>query len=222
MVETQPMKMAAAEALWNSEDPASFSLLTIGDLSQRRDVFAIRLPRLLSLLAYNQLSGRVEGIYDLQQRYEQQYGPGNYIPPVAVSYWTFRVMVGSGFLMLLMILYGLFLAMGEIVDSRPLPLKIFIGLLFLPYVANSAGWLLTELGRYPWVVFGLMKIEQAISPTVPAWSVLISLLGFTLVYGALMVADIYLLTKFARAGVPGEGISPTPVETVPSFVGAQD
>ncbi len=107
MVQTQPMKMAAVEALWNSEDPASFSLFTIGDQANRRDVFSIRIPAVLSLLSYNQLTGRVEGINDLQAAYEQQYGPGNYIPPVIINYWTFRLMVGAGFLMLAIAAYGL-------------------------------------------------------------------------------------------------------------------
>lgn len=223
MVEVQPMKMASAEALYNSEDPASFSLLTIGDLSQRKEVFAIRLPSLLSLLAYNQLGGEVKGINDLQAEYEQVYGPGNYIPPVAVNYWTFRIMVGAGFAMLLLALYALFMVMGEMVETRPAVLRLFMLAMALPYFANTAGWLLTELGRAPWVVFGLMKIENAISPTVSGVEVLISLLGFTLVYGALMAADLYLLSKFARAGVPGPSEIPDRViETPPSLVGAQD
>jgi cytochrome d ubiquinol oxidase subunit I len=224
MVETQPMKMAAAEALWTTEDPASFSLLTIGDLAQRRDVFKIRVPRLLSLLATNQLNGEVKGIFDLQQEYSEMYGPGNYIPPVAVSYWSFRIMVGAGTLLVVLALYALFLVMGDMVETRSLALKIFGVAMFLPYVANTAGWMLTELGRAPWVVFGLMKIEQAVSPTVSSGMVLISLVGFTLVYGALMAADIYLLNKYAKAGVPlvGSDLSAGPQESFPSLVGAQD
>lgn len=81
MVRTQPMKIAAAEALWETEDPASFSLLTIGDLTQTREVFSLRIPKVLSLLAYNQLTGKVRGINDLQDEYIQTYGPGNYSPP---------------------------------------------------------------------------------------------------------------------------------------------
>lgn len=223
MVEVQPMKMAAAEALWNTEDPASFSVLTIGDLSQRRDVFAIRLPRLLSLLAFNQLEGQVEGIFDLQAKYEAKYGPGNYVPPVAITYWSFRIMVGAGFLLLAFALYALFLVMGEMVNSRTRALAIFPWLIALPYLANTFGWLLTELGRAPWVVYGLMKIEDAVSPIVSGGAVLTTLVGFTLVYGALMVANVYLLTKFARAGVPGVGEEPAPEEgALPSLVGAQD
>jgi cytochrome d ubiquinol oxidase subunit I len=225
MVETQPMKMAAAEALWNSMDPASFSLLTIGDLSQRRDVFAIRIPDMLSLLAYNQLTGEVKGIYDLQAEYEQTYGPGNYIPPVAVTYWTFRAMVGAGFLMAAMALYALFMTMGEAVPKTPSRmLKLLPWAMALPYLANSTGWLLTEMGRSPWIVFGLMKIEDGISNTVPAGFVLLSLILFTVVYGALMVADIYLLRKFATAG-PAELpdiATQEQSEAMPPLVGAQD
>jgi cytochrome d ubiquinol oxidase subunit I len=225
MVATQPMKMAAAEALWNSQDPASFSLLTIGDLSQRRDVFAIRIPDLLSLLAYNQLTGKVQGIYDLQAQYEQTYGPGNYIPPVAVTYWTFRAMVGAGFLMAALALYALFMTMGEAVPKTPPRiLKILPWAMALPYLANSTGWLLTEMGRSPWIVFGLMKIEAGVSNMVPAGTVLLSLILFTVVYGALMVADIYLLNKFAKAGPAEttETVADEPGDGMPSLVGAQD
>jgi cytochrome d ubiquinol oxidase subunit I len=221
MVETQPMKMAAAEALWHGQDPASFSLFTLGDLSQRRDIFAIRIPRLLSLLAYNQLYGQVDGIYDLQAKYQQQYGPGNYIPPVAVTYWSFRGMVGAGFAMALLAFYGLFMVMGDMFEHRTRVLQLFIWAIALPYLANTAGWLMTELGRAPWVVFGLMKIEDAVSPTVPAGAVLISLLGFTLVYAALIVADIYLLNKFAREGVKASDEIPGQMgEQFPSLAGA--
>ncbi len=225
MVETQPMKMAAAEALWNSQNPASFSLLTIGDLSQRRDIFAIRVPDLLSLLAYNQLTGEVQGINQLQAQYQQTYGPGNYIPPVAFIYWSFRIMVGAGFLMAALALYALFLTMGEAIPKTPSRiLKILPWAIALPYLANTSGWLLTELGRYPWVVFGLMKIQDGVSNTVPAGFVLLSLILFVVVYGALMVADIYLLRKFAKAGpegLPGDATEEVD-DAMPSLVGAQE
>jgi cytochrome d ubiquinol oxidase subunit I len=224
MVETQPMKMAAAEALWESENPASFSLLTIGDLSQRKDVFSIRIPRLLSLLAYNQLQGKVEGIHNLQATYQDQYGPGNYIPPVATVYWSFRLMVGAGFALLLFALYALFLVMGEVFEQRSKVLPLFTWAIALPYLANTAGWLMTELGRAPWVVFGLMKIEDGLSTTVPGSTVFASLLGYSLIYAILMAADIYLLMKYAKAGPtvsPGEVIKDLP-EGELSIVGAQD
>ena len=223
MVETQPMKMAAAEALWQTEDPASFSLLTIGNLAQQQ-VFAIRIPRVLSLLAYNQLTGAVQGIDNLQAQYTQQYGPGNYIPPVAVTYWSFRLMVGAGFLMAALALYALFMVMGDMFETRPRILKLFIWAMALPYLANTTGWLLTELGRFPWVVYGLMKIEDGRSPVVSGGSVLFSLIVFTVLYGALMVADVYLLQKFAKAGPSSveAGAGTDSGEQFPSLVGAQD
>ncbi|MBE0408605.1 MAG: cytochrome ubiquinol oxidase subunit I [Anaerolineales bacterium] len=223
VAEIQPMKFAAAEALWETEDPASLSILTIGDLTLRREVFSIRIPRLLSLLSFNQLDGEVKGIYDIQSEYELIYGAGNYIPPVAITYWSFRAMVGAGIVLLALSLYALFLVMGEIHDKRYLGLKIFLWAIPLPYLATTSGWILTEVGRYPWVVHGLMRIQDGISPNVPATTVLTSLIIFTLIYAALMVADIYLLTKYARAGVPNET---QPPETISdenlSLVGAQD
>jgi cytochrome bd ubiquinol oxidase subunit I len=222
MVQVQPMKMAAAEALWDTEDPAAMSLFTVGNESERRDVFAIRIPRLLSLLAYNQLDGTVEGINDLQAAYVAQYGPGDYVPPVAISYWSFRIMVGLGFLMLALTAYALFLVMGEQLDSPPRLLFIFPWLILLPYLANTAGWILTEVGRMPWVVFGLIRVEEAISPIVTTGMLWTSLVGFTLLYGVLMVADVYLLRKFARSGagdIPLLRPQTDDSEPIPSIVG---
>ncbi|NMB89973.1 MAG: cytochrome ubiquinol oxidase subunit I [Chloroflexi bacterium] len=200
MVQTQPMKMAAAEALWESEDPASFSLFTFGNEAELRDVFAIRIPGVLSLLSYNRFDGEVKGIRNLQAEYEQAYGTGNYIPPIAISYWSFRIMVGAGFLMFLLGALLLYQTMrNKPVSKLPL-IRFFPLVIALPYLANTAGWMLTEMGRQPWVVFGLMKTADAVSPTVtPAW-ILITLIGFTLVYGVLMLVDVRLLAKYAKAG----------------------
>jgi len=200
MTKIQPMKMAAAEALWESEDPAAMSLFTIGDEANRKDIFAIRIPGLLSFLSYNTFGGEVKGINNLQEEYEQTYGPGDYVPPVAVSYWTFRIMVGAGFLMLILLLYLLYGLFRDRVEYKRL---FYIGLIWaigLPYLANTTGWLFTEMARLPWVVFGVMRIESAVSTVVGSGSILFSLIVFTLLYGALMVADIYLLRKYAVAG----------------------
>jgi cytochrome d ubiquinol oxidase subunit I len=220
MVETQPMKMAAAEALWKTESPASFSLLTIGDLSQREEVFSIRLPRLLCLLAYDNLDCEIKGIYDLQAEFERQFGPGSYIPPVAVIYWSFRFMVGAGFLMIALSLWAIFMVMGELLEQRRRALRVFVWAVPLPYLANSFGWILTEVGRFPWVVYGLMKLDEGVSNIVPSGQVLATLALYTLVYAALIVATIYLFVKYAKAG-PDTPAEP-PVETTPSLVGAQD
>ena len=203
MVQTQPMKMAAAEALWESEDPASFSILTIGDLYEN-EVFSIRLPGVLSLLAYNRLDGEVKGINELQAMYQEQYADrygedADYVPPLALTYWSFRLMVGAGFLMLFGALYGIVLMYYKRVEKTQWFLKALIWAILLPYLANSTGWLLTELGRQPWIVFGLQRVEEAVSPNVSAGMVLFSLITFTLLYAVLIVADVYLLRKFARS-----------------------
>ncbi len=219
MVETQPMKMAAAEGLFKTESPASFSLFTIGDLEGRNEVFAIRLPHMLSMQAYNQLTGEVKGINDLQAEYVAKYGEGDYVPPAWIIYWTFRAMVGAGFLMLALAAYALFLSMGEMLEKSPRFLKFFTLAMVLPYIGTASGWLMTEIGRSPWVVYGLMKAEDGLSPNVTPVMVLISLIGFTLVYGVLMAADIYLMVKNARAGA-GSALPTESATPVPSLVGA--
>jgi cytochrome d ubiquinol oxidase subunit I len=200
MIRIQPMKMAAAEALWDSEDPAAMSLFTIGDEKNREDVFAIKVPGLLSFLAYNTFSGEVRGINQIQKEYEESHGPGNYVPPVAVSYWTFRLMVGAGMVMLLIIGWLLYSLFRDKFEFKPWLWKIIMLSIALPYIANSTGWIFTEMARQPWIVFGVLQTKDAVSPTVGAGAILLSLILFTLVYGALMVADIYLLKKYAVAG----------------------
>lgn len=200
MVRTQPMKVAAAEALWNTEDPAPLSLFTWGDETRQQDVFSFRIPYLLSLLSYNRPYGAVYGIRDLQIEFEQKYGPGNYVPSVFMAYWTFRFMVGIGLLMFAIMIFPLILFIRNKDPHSVRWHKYFPLVLILPYVANSSGWLLTEMGRQPWIVYGLMKTSDAISPNLSLGNVLTTLVGFTLTYAALMGADIYLLQKYARKG----------------------
>jgi len=201
MVKVQPMKVAAAEALWETEDSAGLSVLTIGNESELRDVFAIKIPSLLSLLAYNSFDGEVKGIKNLQKEYEEKYGPGDYIPPVAFTYWMFRIMVGSGTLMLFVILLALFYVIKDRYDFKPWMVKLMFLSISLPYIANSSGWLLAEVGRQPWAVFGLMKVDAAVSNVVTPAEVLVTVIGFTLLYAALMVADVYLMKKYATADI---------------------
>jgi cytochrome d ubiquinol oxidase subunit I len=201
MVRTQPMKMAAAEALWNSEDPADLSLFTISDQAERRDIIDIRVPMMLSLLAYNRLSGEVQGINQLQAQYEQTYGPGDYVPPVMLNYWSFRGMLTAGLLMPVLALFALYLILRRQLDRHRWFLRLLLWAMFLPYLANTAGWILTEVGRQPWIVFSLMRIENAVSPNVGSGTLLFSLLAFAALYGGLMGADLYLLAKHARQGI---------------------
>jgi len=202
MVRVQPMKMAAAEALWESADPAPMSLFTFGNERERRDVYAIKVPGLLSFLAYNRFSGEVRGIKNLQAEYEARYGPGkDYVPPVKWTYWTFRAMVGAGMAMLLLAAWSLLGMLRGSFERSSLLLALLVPAIALPFVANSAGWIFTEIGRAPWIVFGVMRLESGVSPGVSAGEVLFTLVAFTLLYAALMGADLYLLSKFAKAGI---------------------
>jgi cytochrome d ubiquinol oxidase subunit I len=212
MVKVQPMKMAAAEALWETRQPAPLSLLTIGNL-KGEEVFSIRIPAVLSLLACNNLTCRVEGLDQLQAQYQQTYGPGNYKPPVVVAYWSFRGMLTAGMLMILLALIGLYLVLRDRLERFPLFLRVLPWAIALPYLANTSGWMLSEVGRQPWIVFGLMKTQDAVSTAVSSGEVLFSLVILALVYGALIVADVYLLAKYARRGTAEEQ------EPVPALAG---
>jgi cytochrome d ubiquinol oxidase subunit I len=207
LLQNQPMKAASAEALWDTEDPASFSILTIGDLTGKHEVWQIRIPDVLSLLYYNQLSGKVPGINDLQVQFQAKYGPGDYVPLVVFTYWGFRLMVAAGFAMLALAGYALYHVMRNKVGSHIRWLGVFVFAIALPYIANTSGWVLTELGRQPFIVYGLLKTEDAMSPGLTTGMVLFSLIGFAVIYAALMGIDIFLLAKFAKAGPDDEAES---------------
>ena len=112
------------------------------------------------------------------------------------------MMVGAGTLMFLLAAYGLWKVVRKGVPENALYLKLMFWAIALPYIANSAGWIFTEVGRQPWLVFGLQKTIDGVSPAVGVGEVLFSLIAFTLVYGILMVADVVLLKKYAAAGIP--------------------
>jgi cytochrome bd ubiquinol oxidase subunit I len=214
MADTQPMKLAAAEGLWDSESPAGLSMFQIGNEKERESVVNVRIPSLLSFLTYNTPDGLVHGINELQQEYVKRYGPADYVPPaIWLTYWSFRAMVGAGVLMFVLGLIALWLGRSKrLIAARWLLWALAVAL-FLPYVANSTGWMLTELGRQPFIVYGLMRLDQAVSPNVTALELLVSLIGFTLIYGVLAVADVYLLRKFALVSVDGTTESPEPTAT---------
>jgi cytochrome d ubiquinol oxidase subunit I len=200
VMETQPMKMASIEALWNTEKPASFSLITIGDLSGKHLVWQIRIPKLLSLIACNNLTCGVEGVNQVQADYVKKYGPGDYIPLMVVTYWAFRFMFGASLIMVAVGAYALYLMLKNWPQKWMRWIKWLPWAIALPYIANTSGWILTEMGRQPWIVQGLLKTEQGVTPTNTPGMVLFTLLGFVVLYAILMAADVYLLTRFAKAG----------------------
>jgi len=219
MYETQPMKFSSIEAHWETSQPASFSILTIGDLSGKREVWSIRVPGVLSFLACNNFDCEVKGVNDLQAEAVQQYGAGDYIPLMVVTYWTFRIMMTFGFIMTAVTAFFVWANLrGDITKARWM--KWAPSLLILPYLANASGWILTEMGRQPWIVYGLLKVQDAVSPNLTAVDLLISLIGYTVVYGSLAVSMVYLMKKYAIAG-PDAAMHES-VDVAPAIVGSQD
>jgi cytochrome d ubiquinol oxidase subunit I len=200
MTEQQPMKMAAAEALYETKVNAPFSLLTIGTLDQSRPVFQLDIPGVLSFMSTGDVNGVVKGINDLQAQYEQQYGPGDYKPNIPLAYWGFRLMIGFGALATLFALITLWrLRKNELPKGRWF-LPAMISMPFLPILANSFGWIFTETARQPWAVFGLFKTSDGVSPTVGAASVAFTMIVFTLLYGVLAVIEFKLMIRAIKIG----------------------
>jgi cytochrome d ubiquinol oxidase subunit I len=223
MTEVQPMKMAAAEALYRTEAPASFSAFTIGTLDGSREVFAIKLPYLLSFLATGNPTASVQGIDDLQAQYTAQYGPGNYAPIVPVTYWSFRVMVGLGLAAGAIALLVLWSQRRGRTPSNRWLVRASLVLPLLPLGASTAGWLFTEMGRQPWIVFGELLTRNGVSRSVSLTEVLTSFLAFTLIYAVLAVVEGKLLFRYARAGLPPAEPDPdesSGEEDVPALAGA--
>ena len=202
MTEVQPMKMAAAEALYETREGASFSILSIGTPDGSEETFSIRVPRMLSFLATGDFNGKVEGINNLQSAYEAKYGPGDYSPNIAVTYWTFRFMIGIGMFGALIAVWAWWrIRQGKGFSGR-MAWWAAVTVPFMGLFGNSFGWIFTEMGRQPWIVFGLMPTAAGVSPSVSATEVWISMIGFTLVYGLLAVVEIKLLLKYIQAGLP--------------------
>jgi cytochrome d ubiquinol oxidase subunit I len=209
MFEQQPMKMAAAEALCETETGPGLSIFAVGSVSAECDVRTLVIPQGLSLLAQDRLDATIPGVKDIQAQMQEQFGPGDYRPNLVVAYWGFR----------LMIFFGALAAFGAVVaffftrKGRHLPqwkwlsgATIFI--ITTPFLGNAFGWIFTEMGRQPWVVVpnpdGLPEVRlltaDAVSGAVTSTTVWISLIGFTLVYGALAVVEIVLLSRYVKAG----------------------
>lgn len=191
----QPMKMAAAEALWETQKPASLSLFSLIDEKNQRNTFEISIPKLLSFLDYGDFTSEVKGIRELQSMLEEELGPGNYIPPVTLLFWSFRTMVGLGMLMLLVLGAAFLLQRKGKLPDRPWLLKALVLLLPVPYLCNINGWILTEVGRQPWLVYKVLRTEAGISGSVSYGMVLASLIGFLLIYLVLTGVNLFLMRK---------------------------
>ncbi|TCN37568.1 cytochrome d ubiquinol oxidase subunit I [Kribbella orskensis] len=200
MTEVQPMKMAAAEALYQTEKPASFSIFTIGTLDGSREIYSLKVPYLLSFLATGHFEDEVKGINSLQEAYEQLYGPGSYHPNIPLTYWTFRLMIGVGMASAVIAVWLLWTTRRGRAPAGWLA-WVALPLPLLPLAANSFGWIFTETGRQPWLVFGLLPTAAGVSPGTTTSEVLTSMIGFTLLYGALAVVEVKLMFRAIRAGL---------------------
>jgi cytochrome d ubiquinol oxidase subunit I len=209
LIVAQPMKMAAAEALWKTSPlHAPWTLFSIFNPVTGHAWFSIKIPDLLSILAYNRFSGRVLGITVLQHLYVHRYGPGFYVPPVLVTFWSFRIMILIGFLMAFVAIWGVWLMHKGRLLQNSRYLRMMVWAIGLPSLANIMGWVMTEVGRQPWIVFGLQRTVDGISPTVSATEVWITLIGFFVLYTIMGIVEVSLLIKFVRLGPEAEEPEP--------------
>ena len=196
----QPMKIAAAEALWNTcPSHCSFSAFQIGggnnDMTPTQ---IINIPSLLSILATNSPNGEVLGMNQLNAQYQKEFGPGNYEPNVFIQYWSMRVMAYLATLIALFAVWGGWLLYRRKLGHAKWFLRIAPWVVVVPFLMNTAGWLLTENGRQPWIVQGLMKTANGVSPSVTATDIWISIVVFLVIFVALGVADSWLMIRYGR------------------------
>ncbi|WP_328582819.1 cytochrome ubiquinol oxidase subunit I [Streptomyces sp. NBC_00370] len=227
MFKQQPMKMAAAEALWDGQKPAPFSLFAYGDVEKGHNTVEFEIPGLLSFLANDNFTSYVPGINDVNKAEQQKFGPGDYRPNIPVQYWSFRLMIGFGMTSFAVGAAGLWLTRRKFLlparlrtgeDEVP-NLVLFrnkalgprlsgwywitaLGTIGFPLISTSFGWIFTETGRQPWVVYGVLRTADAVSPSVSQGEVLTSLIVFTLLYAVLAVVEVKLLVKYIKAGPP--------------------
>lgn len=213
LMDSQPMKMAASEALWDdSEDPAAWTILAIGDQQEEKNTWNIDLPFALSYLAYGEFSGSVEGMKTLQAKYEEKYGEGvDYIPPVWPVFWSFRIMAGFGGVMLVLSILGLWFGNRRkgILATPTWFLRTMMFAMAAPFIANTAGWIMTEIGRQPWTVFGYYTTAQSVSPNVSMGQLLFSTISFSTAYIILAIIMIYMVARVAKQG-------PSIIDTTPT------
>jgi cytochrome bd ubiquinol oxidase subunit I len=212
MTDVQPMKMAAAEALYDSTEGAGFSIFTIGTLDTQEEIYSLRIPGLLSFLAEGDFNATVQGINDLQAEYEERYGADSiYRPNIPVTYWAFRLMIGVG----LLAAVGAIWALWKMRKGGEIPARRWVAVMavLLPLtglLGNSFGWIFTEMGRQPWIVFGLMPTAAGVSPGVGPAQVLLTMIGFTLIYGLLAFIEVRLIVSTVKDGLPE--IAETPAD----------
>lgn len=198
VAEAQPSKFAAMESIWETQRDADYNLLVIPNTSEEKNsVETLGLPDFLSFLATGDFDGQITGLKDI---------PANERPPIWITFVSFRLMVLLGIIFAVLTIIATVKSLrGRLLGSRKF-LLVMLYALPLPYIATQLGWLVAEVGRQPWIVYGVLKTADATSPAVSLSQVWLSLIAFTLIYGLLAVVDVYLLFKVSRRG-PDENVT---------------
>ena len=196
----QPMKVAAMEGQWDTCSPCSFSAAQTGgwSSSDQDPNKIIEIPHLLSILATGTWDGKVVGLNELQSQYEKKYGPGDYIPNLFIQYWSMRVMAYLGSVLPILALWGCFLWWRRRLLTARSFLWVGTFAFLAPFAMNTAGWLLTENGRQPWVVQGLLLTKDGNSPSVSMTEVALTLGTFIVMYVVLGLVWAFLMLRYAR------------------------
>jgi cytochrome bd ubiquinol oxidase subunit I len=203
----QGMKIAASEAQWDTCQPCGFSAFQIGGFTANdpTPTFSITIPYLLSYMATGSFNGEVQGLNQLQEEEQREFGPGNYMPNVRVAYWSMRAMAYVGVLMFIVAAVGAWLYWRRKLErARWFHWSAIVAIVF-PYIAATAGWILTEVGRQPWIVQDLLKTSDANSPSVSSTWIAISLAVFICLYVTLLIANFWLMRRYARVDPTAEG-----------------
>jgi len=189
---TQPEKMAAYEALWETKRFAPFSIFAIPDEKNEKNVFYIGIPGLLSFLIDFNPEYEVKGLLEFKKDER---------PPVILPFYSYHIMIFLGFYFILISIIGIYLFLKKNIYNEKWYLKILLYSIPLPYIANEFGWIGAEVGRQPWAVYKVLKTKDAISPSVPGGQILFSLMMFSIIYLFLLTIFIYLMKKFVKIGI---------------------
>lgn len=191
-LEHQPTKVAAMEGNWETSTNVPLLLFAIPDKDSQSNLFEIGIPNMASLILTHHADGEVPGLRDV---------PAAEQPPVIITFWAFRVMVALGFLMIGVALAGLFLRRHGRVYESPLYHKVLVGMIASPFLAVLSGWIVTETGRAPWLVYGVMTHAEGLTPSLTGGMALFTLIGYIAVYSVVFMVGVYYLTRVVRNGM---------------------
>jgi cytochrome bd ubiquinol oxidase subunit I len=197
-LEEQPVKVAAMEGHWETKRGAPLILFAIPDAQAEKNHFEIGIPKLGSLILTHSLDGEVPGLKSV---------PPEDRPPVGIVFWSFRVMVGLGVIFIGVAVLGAVQVLRGKLESSPRLLRVISWMIPLPFVAVLAGWFVTEVGRQPWIIYGIMRASEAVTPSLTGWMVLATLIGYVTVYAIVFTAGVTYLRRVIVAGpapTPGE------------------